>query len=312
MRWLGRPTTVQAMRRAAVQATLAPSVSNSQPWRLVLGGGALELWADRGRQLPSDTDGRHLLISCGCALLNARAAVAADGYAVIVNRFPDPLRPDLLARLTTVEEPATEESAGDCVTQVVADGEGTGGLDDRVTMAVLDPVIRARRMSHQLFTDPRIPQAVIGDLMAAAAAEDAELILLGSPHDGWAGGVFGERRAFGSSPAKCTLLVTTAAETPWDWLRAGEALERTLLTVTVRGYAANVLDDVSGGPLSRALLAADLALTAHPQVMVQIGSAPGTPATRRRRLVDVLTEYPWTEDQPATPVAVPGSRVLCR
>ena len=40
-----------ALRRAALRATLAPSVHNTQPWRLRLVPGALELRADRTRQL---------------------------------------------------------------------------------------------------------------------------------------------------------------------------------------------------------------------------------------------------------------------
>jgi hypothetical protein len=40
-----------ALRRAAIRATLAPSVHNTQPWRLVIKGGELNVFADRSRQL---------------------------------------------------------------------------------------------------------------------------------------------------------------------------------------------------------------------------------------------------------------------
>ena len=42
---------VEALRRAAVRATWAPSVHNTQPWRFVIGHGALEVHADFSRQL---------------------------------------------------------------------------------------------------------------------------------------------------------------------------------------------------------------------------------------------------------------------
>ncbi|HEX8768431.1 MAG TPA: hypothetical protein VF714_08680, partial [Jatrophihabitans sp.] len=71
----------EALRRAAVRATLAPSVHNTQPWRLVIGAGRLEIHGDFSRQLRlQDPTSRQLIISCGCALLNARVSLAADGY----------------------------------------------------------------------------------------------------------------------------------------------------------------------------------------------------------------------------------------
>jgi len=92
---------IHALRRAAAQATLAASVHNTQPWRLVVAAGTLEIHADWTRKLSVlDPSGRQLLISCGCALFNARVALAAAGYQADVERFPDPSRPDLLARLS--------------------------------------------------------------------------------------------------------------------------------------------------------------------------------------------------------------------
>ena len=68
----------QTLRRAAVRATLAPSIHNTQPWRFVLSADALEIHADRSRQLRVlDPRGRQMTISCGCALFNARASMAA-------------------------------------------------------------------------------------------------------------------------------------------------------------------------------------------------------------------------------------------
>ena len=64
-----------------MRATLAPSVHNTQPWRFVLSPDALEIHADRSRQLRVlDPRGRQMTLSCGCALFNARASLAAAGY----------------------------------------------------------------------------------------------------------------------------------------------------------------------------------------------------------------------------------------
>ncbi|HKD98762.1 MAG TPA: nitroreductase [Micromonosporaceae bacterium] len=85
---------------AAIAATQAPSVHNTQPWRWLIRGGRAELRAERRRQLTeSDPDGRMLVTSCGTALHYACVALAADGYVVDIERVPDPADPDLLARI---------------------------------------------------------------------------------------------------------------------------------------------------------------------------------------------------------------------
>ena len=98
------------LQRAAVRATLAPSVHNTQPWRLVVGTRAVEVWAVRSRSAPVfDPAGRQLLMSCGAATLNARAALAAAGRGASVSRFPDADRPDLVARIELAPDAWVEQ-----------------------------------------------------------------------------------------------------------------------------------------------------------------------------------------------------------
>jgi hypothetical protein len=90
----------ESVRAAVALAVRAPSIHNSQPWRWEYGPQGLELYADRTRQLPSiDPDGRGLLVSCGAALWLAQLSLTAQGWPAGVQRFPDPARPDLLARI---------------------------------------------------------------------------------------------------------------------------------------------------------------------------------------------------------------------
>ena len=64
-----RSGQAQVLRRAAVRATLAPSVHNTQPWRFVISRGVLEIRADWTRKLRIlDPSGRQLLISCGSSV----------------------------------------------------------------------------------------------------------------------------------------------------------------------------------------------------------------------------------------------------
>ena len=92
--------TLDELRSALGLAVRAPSIHNTQPWRWVLTSEALELHADRSRQLRAiDPDARSLLISCGGAQYLAVLGLAAAGWSTTVDRLPDPAQPDLLARL---------------------------------------------------------------------------------------------------------------------------------------------------------------------------------------------------------------------
>ncbi|MGD0064438.1 MAG: hypothetical protein ABSB76_13475 [Streptosporangiaceae bacterium] len=71
-------------------AARAPSVHNTQPWRFKVGEDAIELYADRCRQLRTDPVGREMLISCGAALYGLRLAVRSLDRRPLVELFPDP------------------------------------------------------------------------------------------------------------------------------------------------------------------------------------------------------------------------------
>jgi hypothetical protein len=316
------------LRRAAVRATLAPSVHNTQPWRFELRPNELRLIADPTRQLHVlDPTGRQLVISCGCALFNARVAVAAAGFAVDVRRFPDSSRPDLLAVLTVV--PDSDRAVEDI-------GRLDGGIDHR-------------RTNRRRFTDEAVPDAVVDNLERAARAEDSMLFVvrhdqhrlavasLSQRADGiqnadaayraelraWTTTELSRRdgvpsaavphvnghsrddipiRDFDSSglgllPSEthssrnqCLLLLGTRGDNPAAWLRAGEALERILLELTGLGFTSSPLTQVVEVPSTRAELSERLQLPMSPHLLMRVGRAFDTPATRRRRLVDVLVE----------------------
>ncbi|MEZ4380189.1 MAG: hypothetical protein R3A79_02485, partial [Nannocystaceae bacterium] len=100
------------LRQLCAYARLAPSLRNTQPWRLRVAGDRVEVWADRRRALAvADPDGRGLTISCGAALAQLEVAARAAALATTIERLPDPDAPDLLARLRVTGEaaPATED-----------------------------------------------------------------------------------------------------------------------------------------------------------------------------------------------------------
>ena len=326
MTTMTRPDT--ALRRAAVRATLAPSVHNTQPWRFHLRRDALDIYADRSRQLSVlDPTGRQLIISCGCALFNARASLGADNLRVSIERFPVEGQSDLLATLSYVP------------------GESAEVPD----VTRLEKVVELRQTNRRRFADDPVPPEFLELLEAATHAEGAELVVVRDPDQrmavaslsqhadeienlnpayraelrAWTSSDPGRRdgvpavavphvdgtsgdevpiRDFDShgqgflptnthsSRNQCLVLLCTAGDAPIDWLRAGEALERVLLEVTRLGYAASPLTQITEVPSARAQLRAELGLRAYPHVLLRIGRAAATPSSRRRRLVEVIVE----------------------
>ena len=98
-----------------------------------------------------------MVLSCGCALFNARVGLAADRL-VQVDRLPDPAKPDLLARLTLVDKPAAW-----------------------TPLVRLDPMIERRHTNRRDFFDEDVPPDVIYELTTAAEQEEASLVQIVEP-----------------------------------------------------------------------------------------------------------------------------------
>ncbi|MDQ2957787.1 MAG: nitroreductase [Actinomycetota bacterium] len=320
------PEDLQHLRRAAVRATLAPSLHNTQPWQLAIAGGELALLADGSSQLRElDPSGRQLLISCGCALMNARVSLATAGYSA-VRRLPDPDRPQLLA--------------------MIGGPHQDGPLSE---LAALDPMVELRQTNRRQFAEDDVPDELVDRLVAVAAEEQGLLFPVVRDEHRYAvaslsqradrqqnadAGYRGELRRWtgvepgrldgvpasvtphvdgssgdqvpirdfdtsgdgelpshtGSLMSQCLLVLGTVSDNRESWLRAGEALERVLLEITRHGYAVSVFSQVIEIPYTRAALRQELGLAMCPQLVLRVGRAQRTPATRRRRLVDVLSE----------------------
>ncbi|GAB3926666.1 hypothetical protein GCM10027613_41220 [Microlunatus endophyticus] len=84
-------------------------------------------------------------------------------------------------------------------------------------------------------------------------------------------------------------LLVTEHDQPGDWLRAGEALERVLLEIARSGYAVGLSSQIAEVPSVRTRVRRVLHMDGFPHVLLRIGVAPASPATRRRRLGELIT-----------------------
>lgn len=310
-------TTLETLLSAAVAA---PSIHNSQPWRFRLDPDTLtlEIRADTHRGLRhTDPTGRALHLSVGCAVLNLRIAVERVGWAPVTRLLPRPDEPGLLAtvRLAGTSRPTTAHPAlydavwrrhssrlpfaerplpTPVLTELTEAAHMEGAVLHHLTPARTDTVLRlTREAEHRNTVDPD------------RAAESRRWLTqpdtgtgLGMPPEVLGPQDFLDRipmrdfrahrhpdelpaRPFERRPAIAVL--TTAHDRRTDWLRAGQALERVLLTATAHGVRASLLHQALEWPDLRERLRPPTGpRTCHPQMVLRLGYGPEGPATPRR------------------------------
>lgn len=301
-------------------ATAAPSVHNSQPWRFRIDHG-IEVHADPGRHLRAiDPTGRELHISLGAAILNLRLAILNHGHLPVLRLLPDPSRPNLAARITI--GPATRPDTTVrwlaaaiphrhtnrrpfrdlAIPTDVLDELRAAARVEGAQLAVADPVGRTAILSLVRTADQwqHAEHGYLAELGTWTTTDHTRLDAVPAP----AFGPLDDRqtlplRDFGATrpdlprrsahfePHPAIALLSTMGDTAAQWLRAGQALQRVLLTATLRGLAATPMTQPLETPQLRDLLI-DTSRGFAAQVILRLGY--GTPAapTPRRPITDVI------------------------
>lgn len=314
-----------ALLRALVgEAIRAPSSHNTQPWLFELTGEDLRLYADRTRALPvNDPEDRELTISCGCALFGLRAAAAAAGHGLTVRPIPDPERQeDLLAaiRCDGAAETAlaplgsaiaarrtyrkrfgdadvTAESVSALKAAAATEGARLHVVErseDREAVAALvaegDRLLWANpswRRELAAWMHPR--RKGDGLTLPWLAVPAAQLVVRSFDMGG--GIAAGDRDLAAGSPLLAVL--GTPGDAPADWLAAGQALQRVLLTAVGAGLQASYLNQPIQVGTLRPRLAALCPAAGRPQILLRLGVPEEIlPPSPRRPLDSVLEEIP--------------------
>jgi hypothetical protein len=266
-----------------------------------------------------------MVISCGCALFNARVGLAAE-RVVEVDRLPDPSKADLLALLSVLDQPAPW-----------------------TPLVRLDPMIERRHTNRRDFFDQDVPPDVIYELTTAAEQEEASLVQIIEPEQKLVAAQLSQEaeaiqnddpryraeleawtttdlhrtdgvpvyaiphtdarsepealvrnfdvagkgwlpRLKQSSLNHCLMVLGTTESTRLAWLRAGEALQRILLEATRLDCVVSLASQVAEVPSTRDRLRKELDLDVHPLLLMRIGRAAPTPASKRRNLNMIISE----------------------
>ncbi len=316
-----RTSAHEALLRALVeQAVLAPSSHNTQPWRFRLDGDRLELHADRTRALPvNDPHDRELTISCGAALLGVRSAADHAGAALHVVVLPEGDGSDLLAvatvtgggggaeddrlfsaiarRRTHRRDFAEREVPPDVQAELVRAAAAEGAA-----LQVLDSETRARLVplvaegDRRQFSDPRWRRELASWMHPRDRGEGLVVGPLAGPATRFVlrhvdvGRRTSRQDAELAERSPLLAVLTTPGDTVADWLVAGQALQRVLLTATVAGLQASYLNQPLQVDGLRPRVAELLDGERAPQIVLRLGHPREELPPAHRRPVAAVVE----------------------
>ncbi len=283
---------VAVLRRAVEYAVHAPSTHNSQPWAWRIGPAGVDL-LDEG----TAADERDALLSCGAALHHLLVALAAQGWSAHVERFPDPERPDHLARVVPVDaapSPGAVRLAG-AIPRRRTDRRRFGSR--HVDPALLDVLARtaAGWGAHLHVVAPGDARRRLLDVLARSGPLRQQEADYAAALARSAGTATPARSPHGLEHVDAAALAVLSGRTGdrTGALRAGEATSAVLLTATDLGLATTPLSRPLAPDRVRASVGRDLpGPPVFPQVVLRLGwarpDAPPLPPTPRRALDEVL------------------------
>lgn len=321
-RWLdpeGRPTTaLEGIVRAAVAA---PSVHNTQPWWFRAYPDSIDVYPDLDRQLVVvDLSGRELMLSVGAATFNLRVAILAHGWLPVRSLWPASGEDGPVARIAPAARVPVSRTVRSLAWAIPRRRTNRGPFKDIPVPATVqaDLVAAAKAEGAVLrFAEPPARDALLSLVRTAerywvdTPAYHEELARWSAERPGRADGIpasaVGRRSARGAVPVRDlsvalpevvrlvarfehdpAIAVLYTGDTPAEWLRAGEALQRVLLTATARGLATTLMTQPTEVPRLRALMG-DRDTGRAAQAIIRFGYArlPAAPSPRRP-VADVL------------------------
>jgi len=283
--------------------------------------------ADRGLAV-ADPDGREMMISCGAALFNVRLGLRSLGYVPRTLVLPDPGRPALVAQVSWGErapvnefewrlsgqvrrrrthrgafdpDPLPHDMLAVLCTSAARDGAALRIMADDGRRAILAAAVQTAE--QQLRLDSRnlgelarwtpAPGSLRGDGVPVtsypARTERTDPYFPGRDFargHGW--GLPPLSTAQGHRAAGVVALLTTAADRPADWVNAGHALQRILLTASTCGVAVALHSQPTELPWLREFIRTKLSGGAYPHLVLRIGMVTQAAVSVRRHPDDVL------------------------
>jgi hypothetical protein len=280
------------------------------------------------RLAAADPAGRELMISCGAALFSVRLALRSLGYIPQTSVLPDPGQPTLVARVSWRERAATDEFERRLSSHLLTRRTHRGAFDPEPmppgTLAALRAGAAREGAVLRIVADDGHRAALAAAVQAAehqlrCDGERLRELTRWTPAPGSAswdgvpatsyparaehtepdfpGRDFGRGHGWGLAPLSLATshratgvvgLLTTVTDQPSDWVHAGQALQRILLTASVCGAAVALHSQPAELPMLREFIRTQLSDDAYPHLVLRIGLVTQVAVSVRRDPEDVL------------------------
>ena len=277
----------------------------------------------------ADPDGREMMISCGAALFTARLALRSLGFLPETQVLPDPGQPLLVARVNWGSRAARTEFEQRLFGQVRQRRTHRGGFDPVPLPSGLLATLREGAARYgamlRIVADDGRRAALAAAVQDAERIQrrDGERVRelarwAPAPGTAQADGVppasyparaehtdpdfpgrdFARGHGWGLPPlstgspfraAGVVGLLTTAQDRPPDWVNAGQALQRILLTASTAGIAAALHTQPLEFGWLRESIRTQLSDGACPQLILRLGAVTQTADSVRRPPDDILS-----------------------
>lgn len=315
----------EVIQEAVRLACRAPSLHNSQPWRWVVKGSTLHLFADLTQMMNSaDPEGREIYLSCGAVLDHLVVAMAGIGWHTAVHRFPDAHDPLHIAsmdfRQAAVQMTGRAHIRASAINKRRTDRRpfyAPGGWQDFESV-LRQAVLPYQVMFDVVLDDARPTLAYASRLTETIRATDpsyaAELRWWTSPLPYGQGmpstalpspamwGRVDVARGFAPSAvptgdgdsideSKIIVLSTHREDARLDVVRCGEALSAILLDCTAAGLATCTLTHLTELAQSREVVRGLTGQSGTPQLLIRVGQPltdEALAATPRKPIAEVL------------------------
>lgn len=276
----------------------------------------------------ADPDGREMMISCGAALFNLRLALRTLGYIPETRVLPDPGRLTLVAQVSWQQRAPVSEFERQLASQVrrrrthrgafdaqpmshgtlaalrgsaARDGAALRIVADEGRRAVLAAAVEAAEQ-HLRLDSERVRELTRWTPAPGSARRDGVPVTSyqaraerTDPY--FPGRDFAHGHGWGMPPlssarfpraAGVVGLLTTAADRRVDWVNAGQALQRILLTASACGAAVALHSQPAELPWLREFIRMQLTDDAYPQLVLRIGMVIQSAVSVRRDPDEVL------------------------
>jgi hypothetical protein len=276
----------------------------------------------------ADPDGRELMISCGAALFTLRLALRSLGYVPETRVLPDRAAPLLVAEVGWHRRAAATEPEMRLASQVrrrrthrgafsplplpfgllavlregaVRDGAMLRIVADDGRRAALAVAVETAERVHRL--DSRYNRELADWAPPPGSARRDGVPPSSYParaehtDPDFPGRDFAHGRGWGLPPLSCTSpfpaagvagVLTTATDRRMDWVSAGQALQRILLTASASGAAVALHSQPLELGWLRDLIRTQLSDGGYPQLLLRLGTVTQVATSVRRELADVL------------------------